>query len=660
MLSLYNFFHLNLAYSSIEEKDQAHVIELCYWPLLRLARDRNLPFGVELSGCTLEKIAAIDPSWVRELAALVSDGPCELIGSGYAQVISPLVPHEVTAANLSIGHAVYKNLLGVTPQLALLNEQVFSSGLVPLYREAGYEAIIMEWNNPSREHPDWDSEWRYLPQRAKGPQGSEVNLIWNKSIAFQKFQRYAHGELDLDELINYVASHQALHPRAFPVYGNDVEIFDFRPGRYMTEASIHIEGEWNRIDAFYEALLQMPDMCFVRPSEVMKLQDQPGAGQLLELGSASQPIPVKKQEKYNVVRWAVTGRDDLHINTMCHQICAAIQKSSAESEQDWKELCYLWSSDFRTHITEKRWVAYQHRLKQFAKRWCVDWAVKPTSQLAQTSGLLSSQSGQSSLEVYRQGRFLAVRGKRIEVRLNCLRGLALDAYTDKAFAPHPVCGTLHHGYFDDIAWGADYYSGHLVFESPGHAKITDLNGVEPQVFEAEDGLCIQASIPTPLGTVEKCWTIDDINGRLRLTQRFDFLEPMLGSLRLGHITLLHDAFDSRTLCFRTHNGGVDLENFKLVGCDINHGRPVSFLVSASQAIGMTEGIVELGDHQRRLVLDCDMTQAALIGLVTHQNVKGKSFTRLTFSARELDDTSKAAEIQRFCFDLSMSLRDGPS
>ena len=47
-LHLYKFFHLNLAYSGIEEEDRPRVIERCYWPVLRLARQRALPFGIEL------------------------------------------------------------------------------------------------------------------------------------------------------------------------------------------------------------------------------------------------------------------------------------------------------------------------------------------------------------------------------------------------------------------------------------------------------------------------------------------------------------------------------------------------------------------------------------------------------------------------------------
>jgi len=40
-----------------------------------------------------------------------------------------------------------------------------------------------------------------------------------------------------------------------------------------------------------------------------------------------------------------------------------------------------------------------------------------------------------------------------------------------------LCGTLPHGYYDDINWGADYYTGHLVLESPGYRRITDLKTV---------------------------------------------------------------------------------------------------------------------------------------------------------------------------------------
>jgi len=56
-LRLYAVFHLNIAYSSIEEEDRPAVIRRCYWPLWAMASDFQLPIGIEASGYTLEAIA---------------------------------------------------------------------------------------------------------------------------------------------------------------------------------------------------------------------------------------------------------------------------------------------------------------------------------------------------------------------------------------------------------------------------------------------------------------------------------------------------------------------------------------------------------------------------------------------------------------------------
>ena len=640
-LLLYNFFHLNLAYSAIEEEDRTRVIEKCYWPLLRLAQERQLPFSIELSGYTLETIQALDPRWVEELKFLIQAGTCELIGCGYAQVIGPLVPHEVTSANLRIGNMVYQELLSTRPTVALLNEQAYSQGLVPLYKEVGYEAIIMEWNNPAREHPEWNPKWRYTQKRAKGTGESEISLIWNESIGFQKFQRYAHGELDLDELLTYVRSHQTSSVHALPLYGNDVEIFDYRPGRYMTEAKIHDEGEWERIDRLYAALQHEPDMHFIKTSEVMDLTDVQGASQKLQLTSAAQPIPVKKQDKYNIVRWAVTGRDDLGINTRCWRLCEALKCSSSSTEKDWKELCYLWSSDFRTHITEKRWETYLSRLRAFEEKFRTD---PLTNSLPESSGMRQWNS------YSRIGRYLKIDGKNLSLRLNCKKGLALDSFIDRTVSESTLFGTLHHGYFDDIGWGADYYSGHLVFESPGAHKVTDLVSVEPEIQETDRELEISCVIQTPLGPIEKTWLIDDERRKLTLRYKIDWKEPVIGSLRLGYLTLIPGELNDKQLRYSACNGGREPETFHLKST-VNHSKALSFLLSAAQAIGLTTGHLEISDDKHQVQLSIKKDQKALIGMVMHQLVEDKPFTRCFLSALEHDDTSRPISIAPFEIDI---------
>ncbi len=646
-LKTFSFFHLNLAYSAIGVEQRKDVIDRCYWPLLRLARARQLPFGIEASAWTLETIADIDPAWLAELRDLVTNGPCEFIGCGYAQVIGPLVPAEVNEANFRIGMQRYEDLLGLRPKIALVNEQAYSAGLVPLYRNAGYEALIMEWNNPARAHPEWDAEWRYLPQYACGTSDAMMPLIWNQSVSFQKVQRYVHGEMELDEYLAYVLSHQGQATRAFPIYGNDVEVFDFRPGRYMTEAPLHAFGEWQRIDAMYAALQGHPDLEMVPPSAVLDLMDLTGAGNRLHLETAAHPVPVKKQDKYNLLRWAVTGRDDLGINTTCWRICEAMRASGTATESDWTELCFLWSSDFRTHITEARWADYRTRLARFNERW----------QLSEPVSLLPDEVETTStgdIEITRLGRFLEIKGKRFHLRLNCLRGLALESLIDHTVSDRALCGTVHHGYYDDIQWAADYYSGHMVFESPGRPKVTDLSPVEPVITWENGALLIKGSIKTALGMVEKQWRVDEARGRVTLSYRLHWKNIDFGSLRLGYLTLNPEAFASSNLSYKTHNGGRDCESFSLVNGDFDHGSPVSFLISANQALGLTAGQLLIGDAAAIIGVEIDKSKRAAVGLVSHRKIQDSYLCRISFTLKELDDTSRGRHDTDYDFELSVS------
>ena len=649
-LKAYSFFHLNLAYSAISEVRRLEVVKKCYWPLLRLAKQHNFPFGIEASAWTLETINAIDPQWINELRLLVTEGPCEFIGSGYAQIISPLVPAEVNAANLRIGMKRYDELLGLLPEVALINEQAYSAGIIPLYREAGFKAIIMEWDNPSRANPDWRAEWRYYPQYAVGADGAPFPLIWNKSVAFQKVQRFVHGELELDEYLDYFKTHQAETTRAFPVYGNDVEVFDFRPGRYMTEAPLERESEWAKLESLYLTLQNTPGVELVRPSWVLGLLTEPCAGNALRLETTEYPIPVKKQEKYNVLRWAVSGRDDLGINTKCWQIYEMLLESTETTEEDWAELCYLWSSDFRTHITEERWLGYTSRLDKMLERCSAQ-------QHTETAGLLETQPAtrlpKTGLIAEYNGRFIDVFGERLRLRFNTYRGLSLESFIDSQLGDVCLFGTLPHGFFDDIKWAADFYSGHLVFESAAAPKVTDLNRVKPKIDTVTGNVSLSTDIVTSLGKVCKTWLIDDLAGEVSLHYDIDWPQAPFGSLRLGFITLNPIAFDYDGLTVRATNGGYTEEVFPLFEKRIDHGAPVSFLISANQALSLSNGVLRIGDQKQYLELAIDKSAAAAVAMIKSEPVKGSYLTRIYFSILEQDDTSRARTGIRENFKLTI-------
>ena len=615
-LKVFAFFHLNLAFSSIEEERRSEVIARCYWPLLRLA-ERCGPIGMEVSGYTLEEIAARDPEWVGRAKSLIAQGRIELIGSGYSQMIGPLVPARVTEENLRLGHEIYEKLLDVRPRVALINEQAYAAGLVGLYRDAGYDAILMDWENPAAGHPEWTPETQYLPQRARGTDGRDIALIWSNTTLFQQLQRFAHGDIDLDTYLRFVGGRMGRGPRALCLYASDAEIFDFRPGRFKTEEQLSGHSEWKRLEDALCAVAK--DAAMAAPSGALALLAVPGAGQTLSLESAACPVPVKKQRKYNLARWAVTGRDNLAINAACQRIYEEMLKSPSP---DWKELCYLWASDFRTHLTEKRWSAYRERLQAADALWSEPAAASPVS-----CGVAATE------------RYISIQTPMLRATLDRRRGLAIASlqFTGQA---KPALGGLPHGYFDEIALAADWYTGDSVFEAPGEHKLTDLEWCEARIDHQINGdVVASARIETPKGPIEKSLRFCAAAQRVEFDLGFDWNDWGKGVLRLGHFTLLPDAFDAKQLTFSTTNGG-GREDYPLAGRTIEHGAPVSFLVSSSHGFGMTEGWAEIGDGKTKLRVEVDRGVAPLLGMLTHRQAGGKLFCQIQLSALELDDTRK--------------------
>ncbi len=624
-------FHLNLAYSSLEEEQQPEIIQRCYRPMLELAQRTPFPIAIEAPGWTLERIALHDPGWIADARALIGAGRVELVGSGYAQCAAPLLPAEVNRWNLRLGFDVYAELLGTRPRIALISEQAYSPGLVDVYRDAGFEALIADWDNAYRSHLEWDRRARHFPQLALGP-GGVLPVLWSESVVFQKFQRFAHGDMTQADYVEFVSNTVAEDGGALMLYANDAEVFDRRPGRFAAEPAL-TQREWDRIAdglcAVDAAGLGTPAL----PSEVLD-RLAPGRAQAgLALEAPGQPIPVKKQDKYNISRWAVTGRDDVDVNTRCWRIYDSLRASGSERPEDWRELCALWASDFRTHITESRWHAMRDRLAATERRLGV---IAP----AASPGAPANASAQLPDGVEHDGRLLRVRLGDLDVALNPRRGLAVASFVDRSVAEQSLFGTIEHGYFETIELSADWYSGNLVQEAPLRHKVTDLESMTP-LFSVEDGaVSVHGTIEGPLGAIEKTVTIDPAAGALEIAWTLRWPALPDGSLRVGHVTLNPEAFDRKTLWFATHNGGEALERHRLGEQPFDHGAPVSALVSARGGLGVSEGVVLIGDAQRHIRAEVDQRLAKPLGLVTFQPSGERFFLRCAFSLTESDETRR--------------------
>ena len=146
-----------------------------------------------------------------------------------------------------------------------------------------------------------------------------------------------------------------------------------KPGRFSQERDIYGDGEWNRMYHLLSVLSEH-GIQWISPSEILKNTKKE---ETLDLTSCSYPIPVKKQPKYNIARWAVTGRDDFWLNTICFRIEKYLRINGVNSESEWMQLCEFWSSDYRTHITESRWSKLKKSLEIFLDERGIDKKIAP-------------------------------------------------------------------------------------------------------------------------------------------------------------------------------------------------------------------------------------------------------------------------------------------
>lgn len=655
MTPAYMIFHLNMAFSSIPEEKRGEVIEKCYHPLLDLAGATGIPIGIELTGWTLAQIGRRDEGWVARFRDMLDEGRLQLIGSGWSQLIGPLVPAEVNRRNQQLGLEAYRRVLGRRPKLALVNEMAFSTGLVERYAEAGYEGIIMDRDNVRLALALDHTPLSTTPTHALGTDGTELPVLWSDSILFQRFQRVVHGDIPAEEYLSYVAGRAASDGTALPIYCNDAETFDYRPGRFQAEPELHGGGEWERMERICRRLSEEHDLEWVRPGEALTRHLSSVEKSARRLTSVTQPVPVKKKSKYNISRWAVTGRDDLKINTLCHRVCRSLEEASEDDPEAWRALCELWASDYRTHITEGRWREGLQRMDRLLERRGIPPAYGPASPPRDLAPFPEGQrecrlAGEVTARFDEERFYLEVSTAELRLTLNLRRGLTLYALAFRSHGFEPLLGTLPQGYFDTIELGADFYSGVTVIELPAERnRQTDLEWVTPS-WKAEGGeVTISAEVPLSRGALRKWITLEPGTERLRMGYSFPGWECPLAVVRTGTLTLIPDFF-AAPLQLRCVNGGGSGETFPVDrACD--HSRPGSTLVSCSSGFGATTGEISLGSEARGLTARWDPARCAAMPMLQHtpgdapaESAGGKgrrSLTRIYFSLGELDESSRA-------------------
>ncbi len=631
-------FHINLSFSSIEIDQHYNLIKKCYWPLLNLIAETKIKTAIEITGSSLQKIHELDPSWINYFVELNKEGLIELIGSGRYQIIGPLIPYEVNLYNQKMGLNDYKNILDIKPTCALVNEMTFSSGVVDFYLEAGFNSLIMERNNVAlalkKKNLTEVDKIKYI----NGSDLQSIKVLWSDSIMFQRLQRFVHNDISMDNYFDELSKYQTKFEGPLPIYSNDVEVFNFRPGRF-NEESIIDQDEWKKLKSLL-LKLKKQFVTFDFPSKLTSCNDYIDEKKSEAINSGSYPAIVKKQPKYNLTRWALTGRNDLWINTLCHRAYLAITNSKKE-EVYMDELLQLWSSDLRTHITETRWNEAITKMTIL----CNKLSINPSFKNKEKSNLNLQKENKffnGTVDEDLASRMLVIRTDQLTLNLNPYKGLAIDSLCFASQQNKKLIGSLPAYHFESIELGADFYSGGLLIESPQERRrYTDYNFVSPSIFFDDDKLLVTCNFQLGIGKFKKTFVISDSSDEVILRYEFVNWKKSASVIRVGNFVLMNENFN-KDLYYQVVSGGKYPELFK-IDSSFDHSHAVSSFISSRTCIPSTDGTIIVGDEDNALKFQWDMSKSACLPMLVNRKSEDDKFTRLIFSLSEIDDTAKTEE-----------------
>jgi hypothetical protein len=316
---------------------------------------------------------------------------------------------------------------------------------------------------------------------------------------------------------------------------------------------------------------------------------------------------------------------------MGHRFAAA----AGDDATRHREVCEVWGTDFRTHLTPDRWDELVDRVGRTVREWEVaadfgaDRVVAGEPDPVEVEGI--------SVLLADDGIGMEIETRSLRLALSRRRGITVQRL---GFAGHefePVIGTTPHGYFHSIALGADFYSGGVVIELPERrSRITDLEWVDPTFDRVGSTLSVHAVIDTALGPIGKTVRIPADEEWIELEYRFPGWERPQGTIRAGTITLLPEAFTG-PMSFACANGGPTAERF-LLESPVDHAAATSALVSSTAGLGATDGRISAGDGERSIVMSWDPAACAVFPMVRHEPATPGPLTRFFFSLLEFDDT----------------------
>ena len=620
-------FHLNIFFSSVEKNKRNYLISNCYWPILNIPKKLDIPVNIEASARTLEEIYKLDKKFIIELKKLIKLKKIYFVESGLNQIIAPITPYEINQQHLKIGKKHYKNLLGKNSNTALINELAYSESLSELYFESGYKNIIMDIDN-SIVYPKNN---KHIPNCCHSKKGKKkkLNIVWASSFMFQKFQNYVYGDISKDDYINFLQKYNKYKDTIIPLYSGDAEVFNFRPKRFNAERKQTFD-EWKRINEILEYLKKNLNLNFKLIPELKNKKRKYST-----ITSDYQPVIVKKQTKYNITRWALGGRSNQDINTRLLKIFKneKLFLKKISKKNFYEKLLDLMGSDFRTHITLKRWLNFKRKLHQLEK-------IIQNKKIYKKKIIYKKNN---SINYNKEKTKVIFNNKNLSLILNLRRGMSIENLSFKTHGFVSYIGVSNSENWSNIKQGADFYTGHFMQESlDPFIKITDLEPVNVKKYENEKFILFKTKLKLKFGSLNKTIKISKNSEEIELIQNYKSNKKTIDSIKLNNITFCN--IKKKNIKFLMKNGGKKYEEFILKSF-FDQTEPPSKFVSANSGLGCTSSELIFFIGKNRFKLSWDNSNCYVLPMLQHKKINNNRLLRTFFSGQEYNETSKINKIK---------------
>ena len=399
-----------------------------------------------------------------------------------------------------------------------------------------------------------------------------MKVIWNSSTNFQNFQKTIHSRLSVNEYFDIFNKVNNFKKGIANVYGSDAEIFDFRLKRFENEAKISNLGlsEWEKI---YLILNQFKKtFSFLNINDLNKIKfDTKFNNKLIDITSLKNNLPTKKQNKYNSLRWYVGGRDNYTINTLCWRLFLNSQNKASVL----RKLSYYWSSDFRTHIENRRWIKFLKQIKNETKNLNQKNIIKKILKkkiikLNIKKHNYSLDSDKNNIN-YDDGKYI--------IKLDKERGLSLNSYgIIKKKKYYPYLKKFYQGHFSKQRLSVDLYNGHNVLENSKY-KYSDLDKRGDIKIIRENNFITLSNrfFINDAVKVYKKWYFDIEKKKLYLHNKIKLKNIDFLSIRSNYFNINSKIFDLKNLKVSTKNGGPRTFSHNLFLIFRNRNIWISFL-----------------------------------------------------------------------------------